>query len=86
MQIVILDSPEIYSEYAPYTYIEDMKEFIDKVAQLNKYMELKVEGSEIHLRRPLFDYYRKKPKICAIPIKPLHCKAFRLDGLITPTL
>ena len=34
--IVILDSPEIYSEYAPYTYIEDMKEFIDKVAQLNR--------------------------------------------------
>ena len=26
------------------------------------------------------------PKICAIPIKPLHCKAFRFDGLITPTL
>ena len=52
--------------------------------------------------RLLFDYYREKPqkscparllrfffkmpKICAIPIKPLHCKAFRLDGLITPTL
>ena len=32
----ILDSPEIYSEYAPYTYIEDMKEFIDKVAQMNR--------------------------------------------------
>lgn len=30
VQIVILDSPEIYSEYAPYTYIEDMKEFIDR--------------------------------------------------------
>ena len=26
VQIVILDSPEIYSEYAPYTYIEDLKE------------------------------------------------------------
>ena len=36
VQIVILDSPEIYSEYAPYTEIEDMKEFIDKVAQLNR--------------------------------------------------
>lgn len=36
VQIVILDSPEIYSEYAPYTYIEDMKEFIDKVAQMNR--------------------------------------------------
>ena len=36
VQIVILDSPEIYSEYAPYTYIEDLKEFIDKVAQMNR--------------------------------------------------
>ena len=35
-QIVILDSPEIYSEYAPYAYIEDMKEFIDRVSQLNR--------------------------------------------------
>ena len=34
--IVILDEPEIYSEYAPYTYIDDMKEFIDKVSQLNR--------------------------------------------------
>lgn len=31
VQIVILDSPEIYSEYAPNTYIEDLKEFIDRV-------------------------------------------------------
>ena len=29
-------TPEIYSEYAPYTYIEDLKEFIDKVAQMNR--------------------------------------------------
>lgn len=36
IQIVILDSPEIYSEYAPYTYIDDLKEFIDKVSQLNR--------------------------------------------------
>ena len=52
--------------------------------------------------RLLFDYYRKKsqkpcparllrlffkmPKICAIPTKPLRRRAFRLDGLITPTL
>jgi hypothetical protein len=36
VQIVILDEPEIYSEYAPYTYIDDMKEFIDKVSQLNR--------------------------------------------------
>ena len=36
VQIVILDSPDIYSEYAPYRYIENMKEFIDKVSQLNR--------------------------------------------------
>ena len=35
VQIVILDSPEIYSEYAPYTDIEDLNECIDKVAQMN---------------------------------------------------
>ena len=28
VQIVILDDPDIYSEYAPYEYIEDMKEKI----------------------------------------------------------
>lgn len=36
VQIVILDSPEIYSEYAPYGYIDDLKEFIDKVCTLNR--------------------------------------------------
>ena len=36
VQLVILDSPEIYSEYAPYTYIEDLKEFIDRVTLLNR--------------------------------------------------
>ena len=36
VQIVILDSPDIYSEYAPYTYIEDLKAFIYKVAQMNR--------------------------------------------------
>ncbi len=36
VQIVILDSPEIYSEDAPYTYVEDMKNFIDRVNQLNR--------------------------------------------------
>lgn len=35
VQIVILDDPDIYSEYAPYEYIVDMKEFIDRVAALN---------------------------------------------------
>ena len=34
--IVILDSPEIYSEYAPYSYVEDMKQFIDMVSQMNR--------------------------------------------------
>ncbi len=36
VQIVILDSPEIYSEYAPYSYQQDMKTFIDQVSQLNR--------------------------------------------------
>lgn len=36
VQIVILDYPEIYAEYAPYTYIEDLKTFIDQVTQLNR--------------------------------------------------
>ena len=36
VQIVILDNPDIYSEYAPYEYIEDMKLFIDKVCTLNR--------------------------------------------------
>lgn len=34
VQIVVLDSPEIYPEYAPYTFIDDMKVYIDKVAGL----------------------------------------------------
>lgn len=34
VQIVILDNPEIYSEYAPYQYIENLKLFIDMVSQL----------------------------------------------------
>ena len=36
VQIVILDSPEIDSEYAPYSYIENMKTFIDQVSQMNR--------------------------------------------------
>lgn len=35
VQIVVLDSPEIYPEYAPYEYIINMKEYIDRVAKLN---------------------------------------------------
>lgn len=36
VQIVVLDSPETYPEYAPYEYVLDMKEFIDNVSDLNK--------------------------------------------------
>lgn len=36
VQIVILDDPDIYSEYAPYSYVDDMKEFIDKVSKMNR--------------------------------------------------
>ena len=36
VQIVILDNPEIYSEYAPYHYIPKLNEFVEKVMQLNK--------------------------------------------------
>lgn len=35
VQIVVLDSPEMYLEYSPYIYIDDKKEYIDKVAKLN---------------------------------------------------
>lgn len=38
VQIVILDDPEIYSEYAPYENVEGMKEFIDRVAKLNNHV------------------------------------------------
>ena len=36
VQIVILDTPNIYAEYEPYNYIENMKDFIDQVSMLNK--------------------------------------------------
>ena len=36
VQIVILDSPEIYSEYAPYSYVEDIKVFTDWICQMNR--------------------------------------------------
>ena len=35
VQIVVLDSPDMYPEYAPYEYVEDMKEYIDRVVKLN---------------------------------------------------
>ncbi len=36
VQIVILDNPEIYSEYAPYQYISNLGDFVEKVMNLNK--------------------------------------------------
>ncbi len=36
VQIVILDNPEIYSEYAPYNYIANLNDFVEKVISLNK--------------------------------------------------
>ena len=36
VQIVILDDPEIYSEYAPYIYVEDMENIIDRGGQLDR--------------------------------------------------
>ena len=36
VQIVILDNPEIYSEYAPYIYISKLNDFVEKVIHLNK--------------------------------------------------
>ena len=36
VQIVVLDDPEIYAEYAPYIYIENVKDFVYQVGRLNK--------------------------------------------------
>lgn len=36
VQIVILNDPEIYAEYAPYEYILELTEFIDCVKKINK--------------------------------------------------
>lgn len=32
MQIVLLNNTEIYSEYAPYTFIDDLNMFVSKVS------------------------------------------------------
>ena len=45
VQIVILDAPDIYSEYAPYSYVDDMKEFIDKVSKMNRINWIRGMGS-----------------------------------------
>ena len=36
VQFVVLDDPDIYSEYAPYLYIQNIKEFISEVGKLNQ--------------------------------------------------
>ena len=36
VQIVVLDDPEIYAEYTPYNYIENVKDFVYQVGRLNK--------------------------------------------------
>ena len=36
VQIVILDNPDIYSEYAPYNYIDKLNDFVEKVISLNQ--------------------------------------------------
>ena len=36
VQIVILDNPSIYPEYEPYKCMENIKDFIDYVGNLNK--------------------------------------------------
>lgn len=36
VQIVVLDDPEIYAEYAPYNYIENVQDFVYQVGRLNK--------------------------------------------------
>ena len=35
VQIVLLDNPDIYSEYAPYTYIDNLREFLNQAGNLN---------------------------------------------------
>ena len=34
IQVVILDNPEIYSEYAPYRFISNLTDFIKEVGSL----------------------------------------------------
>lgn len=36
VQIVILNNPDIYSEYAPYNYIPKLNDFVEKGISLNK--------------------------------------------------
>ena len=36
VQIIVLDDPEVYGEYAPYTFTEDIKAFIAYVNSLEE--------------------------------------------------
>lgn len=40
VQIVILDDPEIYSEYAPYKYVDDLREFMNQAGNLNLVVQI----------------------------------------------
>lgn len=39
IQLVTISRPTAYGEYAPYQYIDKMKEFIDCVYMLNRFSE-----------------------------------------------
>lgn len=36
VQIVVLDDPEIYAEYAPYTFIDNPRTFTEQVIQMKE--------------------------------------------------
>lgn len=36
VQIVLLDDPDTYAEYAPYHFVDDLKEFVLKVIALDE--------------------------------------------------
>ena len=48
------DPPEIYSKYAPDSYIGDMKEFINRMSQLNHVARKQPRGADY--------YFEKKEK------------------------
>lgn len=39
VQIVVLDSPDLYEEYAPYAYEHNLKNFIDRVYEMKRKRE-----------------------------------------------
>lgn len=34
IQVVVLSNPKVYGEYAPYTFIDDIGDFIDKAIKM----------------------------------------------------